>query len=89
MATPFRPDETLDLEGFGNAVRFMEAAGADGCTIVGVLGESNRLTDRERARLIAAAVEAAPGFPICVGTSHARGRVDAVSRRASASPRPR
>jgi len=71
MATPFRPDESLDLEGFRRAVAFMRDAGADGCTITGVLGESNRLTDAERAALIEAAVKAAPGFPICVGTSHA------------------
>ena len=51
MATPFRPDESLDLEGFAKAVAFMAEAGADGCTIAGVLGESNRLTDAERAAM--------------------------------------
>ena len=75
MATPFRPDESLDLEGFAKAVAFMAEAGADGCTIAGVLGESNRLTDAERAAMIEAAVAATAGagrpFPICVGTSHA------------------
>ena len=75
MATPFHPDESLDLEGFSKAVKFMEAAGADGCTIVGVLGESNRMTDAERASLIRTAVSAVADcgrpFPICVGTSHA------------------
>jgi len=75
MATPFNPDESLDIDGFRSAISFMQAAGADGATIVGVLGESNRMTDREREALIRAAVEtAAEGgrpFPICVGTSHA------------------
>ena len=75
MATPFRSDESLDLEGFAKSVAFMAEAGASGCTITGVLGESNRLTDGERAELIEAAVGvgAASGrdFPICVGTSHA------------------
>jgi len=71
MATPFRDDESLDLDGFRRSVEFMATTGAAGCTIVGVLGESNRLTDKERERLIACAVAAAPGFPICVGTSHA------------------
>jgi 4-hydroxy-tetrahydrodipicolinate synthase len=74
MATPFHPDESLDLDGFAKAVRFMEAAGADGCTIVGVLGESNRMTDAEREALIRTAVGAVADcgrpFPICVGTSH-------------------
>ena len=38
MATPFHPDESLDLDGFATAVRFMAEAGADGVTVVGVLG---------------------------------------------------
>ena len=75
MATPFHPDESLDLEGFAKAVQFMASAGADGAMVVGVLGESNRLTDSERERLVRCAVEAAATvgrpFPICVGTSHA------------------
>lgn len=59
MATPFRPDETVDLDGFRKAICFMAAAGADGITITGVLGESNRLTDAEREALIVTAVDAA------------------------------
>ena len=43
MATPFRPDESLDLDGFRRAIAFMQQAGANGATIVGVLGESNRM----------------------------------------------
>lgn len=74
MATPFQPDESLDLAGFAKAIRFMGSAGADGVTVVGVLGESNRITDTERMRLIRCAVEAAGSvgrpFPVCVGTSH-------------------
>jgi hypothetical protein len=46
-----------------------------GCTITGVLGESNRLTDNERATMIEIAVgianSAGRDYPICVGTSHA------------------
>ena len=75
MATPFHADESLDLEGFAKAIRFMASAGADGATVVGVLGESNRITDAEREQLVRCAVDAASGvgrpFPICVGTSHA------------------
>jgi len=52
----------------------MQEAGADGATIVGVLGESNRMTDKEREALIRTAVEtvaeSGKPFPICVGTSH-------------------
>jgi len=75
MATPFNPDETLDVPGFAKALKFMADAGANGATIVGVLGESNRLTDNERADLIEAAVgvsnDVDGDFPIVVGTSHA------------------
>lgn len=52
MATPFNADETVDLEGFSKCISFMKDAGCDGTTIIGVLGESNRLMDQERESLI-------------------------------------
>jgi 4-hydroxy-tetrahydrodipicolinate synthase len=42
----------------------------DGITILGVLGESNRLLDKEREQLIRTAVQAAGTMPVIVGTSH-------------------
>jgi 4-hydroxy-tetrahydrodipicolinate synthase len=48
----------------------MAGLGMDGVTILGVLGESNRLLDREREQLIQTAVKAAGSMPIIVGTSH-------------------
>ena len=71
MATPFRADEEVDLESFDRSVRFLKRAGVQGVTITGVLGESNRLLDREREALIKTAVAAAEGMPVVVGTSHA------------------
>jgi len=75
MATPFNSDESLDLEGFRKACAFMADAGAQGVTITGVLGESNRMTDAEREALIRVAVDVASTcgrpFRVCVGTSHA------------------
>jgi hypothetical protein len=71
LATPFDEGENLDLESFGRMVRFMADVGADGVTIIGVLGESGRMVDIERVRLIKAAVAAADGrIPVIVGTSH-------------------
>jgi 4-hydroxy-tetrahydrodipicolinate synthase len=70
LATPFRDDESVDLESFGRLIRFMAGLGMDGVTILGVLGESNRLLDREREQLIQTAVSAAGTMPIIVGTSH-------------------
>jgi len=71
IATPFHDDESLDLEGFAKSIRFFAECGASGATVCGVLGESNRLTDAERAKLIETAVKAAEGIPVCVGASHA------------------
>ncbi len=71
MATPFRAgSEEVDLESFDRSVRFLRSAGVDGVTIIGVLGESNRLVDAEREELIKTAVSAAEGMPVVVGTSH-------------------
>ena len=70
LATPFHDDESVDLESFDRLIRFMAALGMDGVTILGVLGESNRLLDREREQLIQTAVKAAGSMPIIVGTSH-------------------
>ena len=71
MATPFNDDETVDLVSFAKSISFMADAGCNGATITGVLGESNRLLDKEREALIKTAVAAAGDMPICVGTSHA------------------
>jgi 4-hydroxy-tetrahydrodipicolinate synthase len=69
LPTPFHDDETLDLESMTRIVRFMREAGVDGITVLGVLGEANRLNDAERERVVAAAVEAAQGLPVIVGAS--------------------
>ena len=70
LATPFLDDETLDLTSWQRMLQFMVKAGVDGVTILGVLGESNRLNDEERHSLIEAAVTVvARRVPIIVGTS--------------------
>lgn len=70
LATPFDDNENLDLESFDRLVRFMAGLGVDGITILGVLGEANRLLDSERAELIRTAVAAAGAMPVIVGASH-------------------
>lgn len=84
--TPFHPDGSLDLASLTALTRFTRQAGVDGMTILGVLGEADKLTDDERDQVIAASVEAAgPDFPICVGTTHAgTDGCIAFSRRAQA-----
>lgn len=70
LATPFHDDESLDLESLHGMIRFYRDLKVDGVTVLGVLGESNRLTDSERTQLIKTAVRAADGLPVVVGTSH-------------------
>ncbi len=70
LATPFRDDESLDLDSLAKIIRFNAAAGVDAVTILGLLGESNRLTDADRTLVIKTAIEAAAGLPVIVGTSH-------------------
>ncbi len=71
LVTPFDAREQLDLESFDRLIRFMADIGVDGVTVLGVLGESNRILDNEREQLIRVAVKAAAGrMPVVVGASH-------------------
>jgi 4-hydroxy-tetrahydrodipicolinate synthase len=71
LATPFNDDESLDLPSWQRMIEFMVGLGVDGITILGVLGESNRLNDHEREALIKSAVATAnKRIPVIVGTSH-------------------
>ena len=82
LATPFDPDQGLDLPSFHRLISFMADIGVDGVTILGVLGESNRLMDSERDALIRCAIEAAGGrIPVVVGTSHSGTRAAAALSR--------
>ena len=78
LATPFADDESLDLESWRRLIEFMVGIGVAGVTVLGVLGESNRLTDREREALIQSAVAAVNGrVPVIVGASHSGTRAAA------------
>ncbi|MCY4014708.1 MAG: dihydrodipicolinate synthase family protein [Gammaproteobacteria bacterium] len=71
LPTPFLPDESVDIGSFRTMIERMVGLCVDGVTILGVLGEANRLTDRERTDLVDAAVQTADGrIPVVVGTSH-------------------
>jgi 4-hydroxy-tetrahydrodipicolinate synthase len=70
--TPFAHDGSLDIDSLKRLTVFTRDKGVHGMTILGVLGEADKLTEGERDRVIATTVEAAgSGFPICVGTTHA------------------
>lgn len=70
--TPFHEDGRIDADSVRRLTDFTRAAGVNGMTILGVLGEADKLTERERDEVMALTIEAAgPDFPICVGTTHA------------------
>lgn len=70
--TPFHPDGALDLDSLTRLTAFTRDAGVQGMTILGVLGEADKLTERERDTVIETTIAAAGrDFPICVGTTHA------------------
>ena len=70
LATPFHDDESVDHASLARMIEFFAGMGVQAVTLLGVLGESNRLTDGERSALIATAVKAAAGLPVIVGCSH-------------------
>ena len=88
LATPFHEDEGLDLHSWQRLLEFMLALGVDGVTILGVLGESNRLNDEERQTLIETAVTVVDKrVPIIVGASATGTRTAAVSFADGTGPR--
>ncbi len=70
LATPFHDDDSIDHASLERMIGFFSGMGVTAVTLLGVLGESNRLTDSERAALIATAVRAAGKLPVIVGCSH-------------------
>jgi 4-hydroxy-tetrahydrodipicolinate synthase len=70
LATPFHQDESLDHASLARMIEFVAPTGVSAVTLLGVLGESNRLADAERSALISTAVKAAAGLPVIVGCSH-------------------
>lgn len=71
MATPFMPDESLDLESVGTLIDYLAAEGVDGLLVLGVLGEADKLSDAERHDLIDATLKQAAGrMQVTVGITH-------------------
>ena len=71
LATPFHADYAVDFDSLARLTRFQMEAGAQGLTILGVMGEAAKLSVEERRAVmdtVAATVEGA--IPIVVGASH-------------------
>jgi len=69
MPTTFEPDGSLDLASQRSLTEAVLTWGADGLTVLGVMGEASALDTGERAAVIRAVVEAAAGTPVAVGAS--------------------
>ncbi|MBN9462870.1 MAG: dihydrodipicolinate synthase family protein [Burkholderiales bacterium] len=71
LATPFDDDERLDEASLRRMLAFMLRIGVDGVTVLGVLGEANRMSDREREAVVRIARETlGEAIPLIVGVSH-------------------
>lgn len=71
LATPFRSDESFDEDSLRRMLAFMARIGVQGVTVLGVLGEANRMGDREREAIIRIAVdEVGSRMTVIVGISH-------------------
>jgi 4-hydroxy-tetrahydrodipicolinate synthase len=71
LATPFLADESVDEESLRSLVDYYAAAGVVGVLVLGVLGEADKLTDRERERVQAIAIDQASGrVAVTVGVTH-------------------
>ena len=70
--TPFKTDGSLDEASLRKLTEFTRGTRVNGMTILGVLGEADKLTESERDRVTEIVIGAAgSAFPICVGTTHA------------------
>jgi 4-hydroxy-tetrahydrodipicolinate synthase len=70
-ATPFLPDESIDLASIGTLMDYLVAGGCTGALVLGVLGEADRLSDYERDQVLNAALkEGGNALQISVGITH-------------------
>lgn len=80
MVTPFRADESIDLEGYAFNVRAHIAAGLDGVLVAGSTGEAALLTDDERRILIDAARQIVPEDRILLAGTGAESTRHCIAR---------
>ena len=69
IPTAFGPDGSLDLASQRTLTEAVVEWGAEGLTVLGVMGEASALDTGERAAVTEAVVAAASGVPVAVGVS--------------------
>jgi 4-hydroxy-tetrahydrodipicolinate synthase len=67
--TPFLPDGSLDLTSADRLFAAYVAMGADGITVLGMMGEAPKLEPHESVTILSRAVSAFGGRPVIVGVS--------------------
>ena len=67
--TPFAPDGRLDERSIDRLMDYYVAAGADGCTILGIMGEAPKLDAEEALSFATRCIRRAEKLPIIVGVS--------------------
>lgn len=67
--TPFLPDGAIDWKSAANLFEFYAGIGADGVTVLGIMGEAPKLEPDEALKLLKLAVKHMPGKPVIVGVS--------------------
>ena len=67
--TPFHDDGRIDEASVERMIDHYFAAGADGCTILGIMGEAPKLTGEEALGFVSRCLRRAPGKPFIVGVS--------------------
>ncbi|WP_136685829.1 dihydrodipicolinate synthase family protein [Falsirhodobacter xinxiangensis] len=67
--TPFLPDGAIDFESLDRLVDFYASAGATGLTILGMMGEAQKLTQAESVQVTERVLARAGALPVVVGVS--------------------
>lgn len=67
--TPFVPDGALDVASLRPMTEWFLERGADGLTILGIMGESQKLRAEESLTVVREVIAAARGKPVIVGVS--------------------
>lgn len=70
-ATPFAQDGALDTESLRRLVDFYIGHGVTGLTILGMMGEANKMTPEERRTVIDTVMSRTGDLPVVVGVSDA------------------
>ena len=70
-ATPFTENGAVDHESLRKLVDFYISHGVTGMTILGIMGEANKMTPQERRAVIDTVMGRAGGLPVIVGVSDA------------------